>query len=173
LIADEIGFDPQSTPTERRGWWRSISTGDYSGDNFVWIMRPQLADALVQLEMVDTRIDGAIEPVDPDIPEGIIGVEGRLLLRSHLARERDRSLIVAKRRLITDWRCEVCSFSFEGFYGIAFCEVHHLVPVSSLDGTTPTRLEDLAIVCANCHRIIHLSNPPLTLEQLRTKINKA
>jgi predicted HNH restriction endonuclease len=57
-------------------------------------------------------------------------------------------------------RCEVpnCGFDFEATYGQigkGFIEVHHVRPLSEVDGPTVTRLEDLAIVCANCHAMIH------------------
>jgi putative restriction endonuclease len=34
------------------------------------------------------------------------------------------------------------------------------------DGDT-TRLEDLALLCANCHRMIHRASPWLSVEELR------
>ncbi len=173
LIADAVGFDPQSTTIKRRGWWRSISTGDDTGENFVWFMRPQLAEALVSLNLVDSYTDGTVELIDPDIPEALSVVEGRLRLRSHLARERSRLLVAAKRDSVSDRRCEVCGFSSLETYGVDYCEVHHLTPLAELDGVAPTRLEDLAIVCANCHRIIHTTSQPLTLDQVRYKLTKA
>jgi hypothetical protein len=32
----------------------------------------------------------------------------------------------------------------------------------------PTRVEDLVLVCANCHRIIHRKRPWLSIGELRT-----
>jgi len=29
-------------------------------------------------------------------------------------------------------------------------------------------MEDLAILCANCHRVVHLRNPPYTLDEVRS-----
>jgi 5-methylcytosine-specific restriction protein A len=56
--------------------------------------------------------------------------------------------------------CEVpnCGFDFEVTYGQigeGFIEVHHLRPLSEADGPTVTSLDDLAIVCSNCHAMIH------------------
>ncbi|MBO2006970.1 HNH endonuclease [Serratia marcescens] len=45
-------------------------------------------------------------------------------------------------------------FEFYGEDGYGFCEVHHLIPHKS-DGVIITKSSDLAIVCSNCHRIIH------------------
>ena len=133
----------------------------------------QLAEALVSLHLVDAYTDGTVDLIDPDIPEAFSVVEGRLRLRSHLARERSRSLVAAKRNSVSDRRCEVCGFSALETYGIDYCEVHHLTPLAQLDGLTATRMEDLAIVCANCHRMIHMTSQPLTLDQLRHLLIKA
>lgn len=57
--------------------------------------------------------------------------------------------------------CEVpgCGFDFEARYGLLgkdYAQVHHLIPLSNLppEGGS-TRLDDLAVVCANCHVMIH------------------
>jgi len=60
-------------------------------------------------------------------------------------------------------RCEVpgCGFDFEAVYGglgTGFAEVHHLSPLAKMDGPVETTLNDLAVVCANCHRMIHLGS---------------
>jgi 5-methylcytosine-specific restriction protein A len=39
--------------------------------------------------------------------------------------------------------------------------------LSTLTGPVETRLADLAVVCANCHRMIHRSSRLITLERLR------
>ncbi|MBM4220239.1 MAG: hypothetical protein FJ171_11595 [Gammaproteobacteria bacterium] len=46
-------------------------------------------------------------------------------------------------------------------------EVHHLYPLAD-GGERVTRIEtDVAVLCANCHRLAHSANPPLTVEILR------
>lgn len=173
LMANVIGFELDTKMSGRNSCWRSLSTGAYVGEHFAWFMRPQLAEALVRLGIVDQYVDGAEELPDPDLPKEVRATEGRLLLRSHLARERNQSLVAAKRNTASSLDCEICGFSALETYGEAYCEVHHLIPLAQMDGRTPTRLEDLAILCANCHRIIHRSNPPLTLNQLRSRLSRA
>ncbi|MBO0791712.1 MAG: HNH endonuclease [Ktedonobacteraceae bacterium] len=69
-------------------------------------------------------------------------------------------------------RCQICNFSFSETYGPLgedFIEVHHLYPVSKYTGEMSVSPEtDMAVVCSNCHRMIH-RNPekPLSLEELR------
>jgi len=59
-------------------------------------------------------------------------------------------------------RCEVCHLSEEESYPQPFAsrifEVHHLMPLSQVETPRKTTLDDLAVVCANCHRAIHATN---------------
>jgi 5-methylcytosine-specific restriction enzyme A len=69
--------------------------------------------------------------------------------------------------------CEVCGFDFAKFYGDigeGYAECHHILPLSSTDTTRRTKLADLAIVCANCHRILHRSRTWLSIVGLRAKV---
>jgi 5-methylcytosine-specific restriction enzyme A len=104
--------------------------------------------------------------------------EGRLLTRTHTRRERNRKLVNAKRtqRFRTDGKlaCEVCQFDFRAMYGThghGFIECHHLKPLSELAAETSTHVDDLALVCSNCHRMLHRSRPWLTIEQLRSMLS--
>jgi hypothetical protein len=49
---------------------------------------------------------------------------------------------------------------------LATAECHHVVPLH-VSGATTTKLADLAILCANCHRMIHRGDPWLTPDELR------
>lgn len=74
--------------------------------------------------------------------------------------------------------CQVCGFDFEtayGSWGKKFVEVHHIKPLSELKGkevnTDPKK--DLAVLCANCHRMIHRKKDiTLTLEELKLKLTE-
>ena len=45
-------------------------------------------------------------------------------------------------------------------------EVHHLNPLANGEERV-TRNEDVAVLCANCHRLAHSANPPLPIEALK------
>jgi HNH endonuclease len=109
--------------------------------------------------------------MDVDITTSVKG-EGRRRLVSHLIRERDPKIVAAKKKSAKSLACEVCGFDSEDVYGIRYCEVHHLKPLSELAEGTKTTLNDLAIVCANCHRIIHSQFPPIEIETLRAQLAK-
>ena len=100
--------------------------------------------------------------------------EGRTLTRAHLIRERSRKLVDAKKAACLEatgaLRCEACGFEFGikyGDRGKGFIEVHHALPVHQLRPGTKTRLSDLHLLCANCHRVVHAKRPWLTINQLK------
>jgi len=73
--------------------------------------------------------------------------------------------------------CMACGFDFEktyGAYGKGFIEVHHTKPVSELGGMTSVNPEtDMAVVCANCHRMLHRSRKHvLSIEELQSMMQR-
>jgi 5-methylcytosine-specific restriction protein A len=87
--------------------------------------------------------------------------EGKVLLYLHLRRERSPKLrkkkLEATRNAGMKVQCEVCEFNFQERYGergLEYIEVHHRLPLHQ-SGETSTKLEDLALLCSNCHRMIH------------------
>jgi 5-methylcytosine-specific restriction enzyme A len=116
-----------------------------------------------------TALFAAVEEDDePEFPEG------KLLTRLHRSRERSRELVRKKKqRTLHDvgkLACEVCGFDFFEFYGpigIGFAECHHTAPLAQLVEQRASKLADLVIVCANCHRMLHHHRPMLSVEALR------
>lgn len=113
----------------------------------------------------------------PDIDFSVSVSEGERRLVSHLKRERKRAVVEAKKAAVLDSKgslsCEVCGFDFFTTYGSlgeGFCEVHHLSPLSTSDESVTTTLADLAVLCSNCHRIIHRSDPMLSVAELSTVV---
>ena len=106
--------------------------------------------------------------------------EGKLKERLHKQRERSSSLIKAVKKEALDQHgkleCQCCGFDFEvkyGYLGREFIEAHHTKPVSELhqDGEK-TQKEDIALVCANCHRMLHRKRPWIKMNELK-KLTKA
>lgn len=94
--------------------------------------------------------------------------EGNRVLRKRLQRERDSSLITKFKAGLDAPRCEACSMNFAEVYGdlaIGYIEAHHRTPLARAIEGKPTKLEDLAALCPNCHRVIH-RNLEMTVEQL-------
>ena len=106
-------------------------------------------------------------------------IEGRLLTGTHIRRERSSSLTRRKKQRVLEMlgtlACEVCEFDFHKTYGQlgqGYAECHHLIPLSELGTTVRNSTKDLAIVCSNCHRMLHKSKPVLSVAELRSKIRK-
>src|SRR5438874_888867 len=47
--------------------------------------------------------------------------------------------------------------------GEGFIQCHHTKPLYEVTGAAQTRLEDLALVCSNWHRIVHRKRPWLSV----------
>ena len=103
-------------------------------------------------------------------------LEGRYLWRFHAERERNSSLRRKKIRSVLHRGdplvCEACGFDFEQTYGDrgrGYIECHHVQPLH-VTGERETRISDLALLCSNCHRMIHRKPPWPTPSQLRKLI---
>ncbi len=98
--------------------------------------------------------------------------EGKILYRQHKYRERNRRIVEkVKNNALKKGKlyCQVCGFNFYETYGElgrGYIECHHTKPVSEYKSKSKTRVEDMALVCSNCHRMLHRKRPWLTLNKL-------
>ena len=100
--------------------------------------------------------------------------EGKQYRREATFRCRNQSLIEAK-KAISDFRCEVCEFNFRETYGNIgdrHIVAHHIEPIGGRPTATKTTLNDLALVCDNCHAMLHTKDPPLTVAELRQRVDR-
>jgi len=109
--------------------------------------------------IVKTSSDSNIDNSDLQIykDDDIEVIEGKLTLKRHIGRERNLKIIRLKKQQAlsqNNLMCEVCSFSFIDTFGVEFIECHHIHPISD-SFERITTLDDLALVCANCHRMLH------------------
>lgn len=170
-------FDPAFRDEGKSG----LSRGN-KDEEVVWNL---YVDAPAQLKAVCDRIreavanhesDGALAGEDE---LGFVdGEEGKVVSRLHRYRERDPKLAKAAKdrafaksgRLI----CQACTFDFTQTYGdrgAGVIDVHHTKPVHTMSEGERTRVEDLALLCSNCHRIVHAKKKWLTLEELTDLLN--
>lgn len=103
--------------------------------------------------------------------------EGDKRERLHIRRERNRMLVETAKRLFIDKHgrlfCEACGFDAHEAYGLdqkALIEAHHKIAISELESGSYTRVEDLAMLCPNCHRVVHHCRPWLTVDELISRI---
>lgn len=166
------------------GWLRQRELQELPDELKARIADRAIGVAVVGDSALSSLVPTAIEPASDskhpsgenrgdEIEQGIVEApEGRTKTVLHVRRERSRRLRAAKiASMGGNPKCEACGFDFAQAYGDrgkGFIECHHIIPVADLDPGRPTRLEDLALLCANCHRMIHAERPWLSVEQLRT-----
>lgn len=67
--------------------------------------------------------------------------------------------------------CTICGFSFGAAYGstaAGYVHVHHLKPLASIGKEyVIDPIKDLRPVCANCHAVIHMRQPPYSIEEVK------
>jgi 5-methylcytosine-specific restriction protein A len=120
---------------------------------------------------------GVVDDLFPTVPDpdedDLAAEEGRLLYRLHRSRERSPALARRKKAQaaarLGRLRCEICGFDFAERYGSlgdGFIECHHVLPLARA-GERVVRLTDLALLCSNCHRMIHRAPRWLSVDELR------
>ncbi|SRR5260221_9123582 len=74
-------------------------------------------------------------------------------------------------------RCYICGFDFGQVYGDVakgFIHVHHLRQLSDVKSEYEVDpVTDLIPICANCHSVIHMTRPPMTIKEIKIKVKKA
>ncbi|MGW1705874.1 HNH endonuclease [Streptomyces sp. NPDC002206] len=126
---------------------------------------------------------GTLDPVlpeddDDDAEDEASAPEGRVLYRRHRTRERNKGLRQKKIAAVLKsggmLACEACGFDFAAVYGErgeGYIECHHVVPLHEA-GEGTTKLSDLALICSNCHRMIHRTAPWPTPAELRALVRR-
>ena len=116
--------------------------------------------------------DIEVETEQADEERVVLGLEGKS--RAIVSRVRERSPRLRAAALeIHGYLCQACGFDFEGTYGTwgrGFIEVHHVQELGAAppEGVKVDPATDLAVVCSNCHRMIHRkAKQALTLAELR------
>jgi len=164
---------------------RQVATGHGLGnvstvDRAVW---EQLGhDRQHVKELADLIRDGlyfAEELAEATVDDDLMFAEGRVATETHVRRERNskvRKLLLRKRRAAGRLKCDICGaepqLHDEALHDAMF-EAHHLLPLAAGKERT-TRLNDMALICANCHRLTHraiaIAKRWLTLEEVKNKL---
>lgn len=104
--------------------------------------------------------------------------EGQVVYKLHKHRERNPKIIKLKKEqqmdLFGKLECEACAFDFEKGYGKigkGYIECHHKLPLSEIEIESITKIDDLALVCPNCHRVLHRGISTMDINQLRNNLS--
>ncbi|WP_259754019.1 HNH endonuclease [Pseudomonas sp. GCEP-101] len=173
-------WDPAFTKDGKTGLWKGNQDEGVVWNEFA--SSPEKLAAVVRgirsVVDMDDQLDHPLQGADePEIHEA---VEGKVLTRLHRVRERSRKLVERKKKQALakhgKLACEACEFDFQKQYGKAgtgIIDVHHVRPLHSLQPGEKTHLDDLALLCANCHRIVHATRHWLSLEELKATLEAA
>ena len=113
------------------------------------------------------RLSPSINEFEPFAVEGLV--------TETISYSRGRSVTLRKQALAkANGVCAVCDTDFKRVLkgkGIRVLQVHHIKQMASSDVPRITSLSDLAVVCANCHMLIH-SNPTksIPISEIRLEI---
>lgn len=132
-----------------------------------------------KVEIVEPPSPTLFEQQDP-IRSGEVATSSRFLeggaMEVRLTRyERNPA---ARRACIDHWGlcCTVCTFNFEAAYGqlgAGYIHVHHLVPLAEIgEQYEVDAVNDLRPVCPNCHAMLHRQETALTIEKLRSIVER-
>lgn len=163
---------PKQKYGEGVNWWHVPFWGTGSREGFYWILRPELRDAMRELEEAAFSLEVTIpEEIDVDGHENLYeGAKTQVYVNSY---ERNRS---ARDRCVKYYgaRCIICGFDFEKVYGEIgrnVIHVYHLKPLYEIGATyNVDPIKDLRPVCPNCHVIIHKNNPAYSIDEVMAMI---
>jgi 5-methylcytosine-specific restriction protein A len=132
---------------------------------------------LLYQSLIEARDQVDADEGDAEDPSGVArrGIEAKRY-RWHRRAERSPSLAREAKR-VHGTRCQVqgCGKRLSDRYaeaGEGYIEAHHLTRFAELDGR-PTELNpatDFAVVCPDCHRMIHRRKEPYTLDEVSAMI---
>lgn len=130
----------------------------------------RFAAAVLAILPLEATSDDATD----ELPSGFSeGAETKVLVNRYERDRRNRAAALA----IHGTRCKACNIDFGERYGAiaaGFIEVHHLTPVSQLGPAYVINADtDLVPLCANCHRVAHRSDPPMSVAAVAAAMKSA
>lgn len=152
----------------------SASIADIAGDNTNTANGTELTEEPEETEETEAVIDDAkyADELPLETYPGLFeGIKRTVTVNSY---ERNQK---ARRNCISHWKayCRVCGLDFEKVYGEigkGFIHVHHVVKISDIgEKYEIDPIHDLIPVCPNCHSMLHKTEPPLSIEKLKSIIS--
>lgn len=177
LLADETGAAIVARARSNSSW---ADNREVASNMVAWFSQQISIGRSEWLELFEReRIEGAwayrpTSLVSSGAATDISVIEGEPRMFFHFRRERGQRIVTAKRAAARNQHghleCEACGFAaqllYAGFDGDV-AEVHHRQALADSSQPVETKLDDLAILCANCHRAIHQTRPLMSVEMFR------
>ena len=144
-------------------------------DRTIW---NEFKNSPYQLKNAATTIRNQLQSImnlNEEAPNYTLFPEGKFFTEVHRKRERDaklRTFVLKQKRQNNQLHCEICNSSPKvGLKNIAdaMFEIHHIIPLS-FGKERQTKVSDVALLCANCHRMLHRA---ITLKKKWISIEEA
>lgn len=81
--------------------------------------------------------------------------EGGRKYVTHLMAERSKAVVEVLKKN-QEWVCDICEEDFYSRYKVKYIEAHHKVPLATYASTYNVGTSDLALLCPNCHKAVHI-----------------
>lgn len=167
-IAAKLEIQTPSFPNGVVKWWIVPFCGKGTSHGYCWKLRPELQAAMK--EVLEIPIP---EEINCEHHENLYeGAKTQICVNSYERNRRARNECVRHYGA----RCIICGFDFEKMYGEVgrnVIHVHHLKPLNEIgEKYEVVPIEDLRPVCPNCHVIIHKTNPPYSIDEVKAMIKK-
>jgi hypothetical protein len=157
------------------------STSKLVPQNELALFEKRILIPFFSLRLADLRrraFDEVVDGLDFDVlltlsDKEYVEARQKLIRHQRIERVRNQELVKDAKNYFKSIHkrlfCEVCDFDFKvkfGGRGQDFIEAHHRIPIAKLKPGTRLKISDLAMVCANCHRMLH-QLPWISIENLR------
>lgn len=170
-VYEDLGKHPEGLASGEYEWWHVVATGARSdASGFVWTLRDDVVAGLLACGWSVSGYASADEVVvSPLFFEGAV---------KHVTVNAYERNPQARRRCIEAHgvKCSACNLDFGTVYGalaMGFIHVHHTKPIASIGMRYEVDpVEDLRPVCPNCHAVIHMSDPPRTIKEVKDLLAK-
>ncbi|WP_217808676.1 HNH endonuclease [Derxia lacustris] len=125
---------------------------------------------LIELDSmsISTRVFGGNNEYPDEVEKYVEGATKRVIVNAYERSSEARAACLNHH----GYDCVVCGFNFESKFGAKigakFIHVHHLTPISrNSQQHKIDPINELRPVCPNCHAMLHRSDPPFSIEELR------
>jgi predicted HNH restriction endonuclease len=173
LIKSQSKHQPELLLYLRQELRQLVPDPDYKEKGFAEEIATEIVLNTIQKEKLEKAVTEDLEAIqlEEDLFES---GEGKKRLTNYYER---RPKLRAAAILSQGISCVVCGFNFAevyGEHGLDYIEVHHKTPVSSLKVKTKVNPKtDMAVLCSNCHRMIHRKKDNiLSVEDLKSLVKK-
>ncbi len=98
-------------------------------------------------------------------------LEGAIEIYREKKRQKRNAELRAKAIELYKLNCYVCGCNFEdkyGDYGAGYIEIHHLKLLADSKGERESTVNDVRVVCSNCHSVLHhQGRTPMDVDELK------